>query len=450
MTRRIIALLLALALAAPNAGAVAFNDVLPGARAMGMGSAYAAVADDAFGFFYNPAGTANTPYIQGAGTVGRLQSPKGPLSYAAGSYLRPYEPINTATVGAAYYLERQRNGGDIDTLMFNYAQELKIRDIPFSKPLKVGANVKIVNSDAGDGAKGKFGIGFDAGVIARTNMGLSAGLVVSDLVTALAYPRPGITLATAYTWDRRVTLAGDFRVRGGLAEFYPGVEMSFQQGLLRARAGKGLNLDGVSTFAFGLGLNFSPMILDVAMSLPTAGLNRSGGGYQATFSYRFGAPSYTGQFVGQAASQAEALRVDLSKLEQKEKTMSQQAGAAESNKAAAESQLRVLEKRVAEAQDEYRALLKRNEELEYRAAEKAAGLVGKPKPAPVRKIRKAAPPPAWPKRHVVKAGETLRTMAKEYYGDPNQWERIYDANREKVERGLPAEGATLLIPAPAS
>ena len=49
---------------------------------------------------------------------------------------------------------------------------------------------------------------------------------------------------------------------------------------------------------------------------------------------------------------------------------------------------------------------------------------------------------------MVKAGDTLRTMARRYYGDPNQWEKIYDANREKVERGLPSEGALLLIPAP--
>ena len=447
MTRRALALLLALALAAPDAGAVAFNDVLPGARAMGMGTAYSAIADDAFGHFYNPAGTANTPYVQGAGTLGRMNSPRGPLSFASGAYLRPYEPINTATVGAAYYLERQRNGGDIDALVFNYAQEYKVRQIPLSKPLKIGANVKFVHSDAGDGSKSKIGLGFDAGVIARSNMGLSAGVVLSDFVTALAYPRPAVTLATAYTWDRRVTFAGDFRVRGDLAEFYPGIEMSFHQGLLRARAGKGLSLDGVGTMSFGLGLNFSPMILDVAMTVPTAGLNRQGGGYQATFSYRFGAPSFTGQFVGQAAAQAETLRVDLSNLEQKQKTMSQQAGTAESNKTTAESQLRVLEVRVAEAQDQYRALLKRNEELEYRAAEKAAGLMGRPKPPAPRKARvKAAP--SWPKRHIVKAGETLRTMATQYYGDANQWERIYDANREKVERGLPAEGASLVIPAP--
>ncbi|MDD5303684.1 MAG: hypothetical protein PHS14_11320 [Elusimicrobia bacterium] len=447
MTRRGLAFLLALALAAPDAGAVAFNDVLPGARAMGMGTAYSAIADDAFGLFYNPAGTANTPYVQGAGTVGRMLSPKGVLSFATGAYLRPYEPINTATIGAAYHLERQRNGGDIDSLLFNFAQEYKVRAVPLSKPLKVGANVKIVNSDSGAGGKSKFGLGFDAGVIARSNMGLSAGLVFSDFVTALAYPRPGITLATAYTWERRFTIAGDFRVRGGLAEFYPGVEASFQQGLLRLRAGKGLTLDGVNTLSFGLGLNFSPMILDIAMSLPSGGLNRSGGGYQASFSYRFGAPSFTGQFVGRAAAEAETLRSDLSNLEQKQKTMSQQAGTAESNKSAAESQLRVLEKRVAEAQDEYRALLKRNDELEYRAAEKAAGLMGRPKPVEV-KVRARPAPPAWPKRHVVKAGDTLRTMAKEYYGDPNQWEKIYDANREKVERGLPSEGASLLIPAP--
>ncbi len=445
---RTIKLLLAFALAAPDAGAVAFNDVLPGARAMGMGTAYSAIADDAFGLFYNPAGTANTPYVQGAGTVGRMLSPKGPLSFATGAYLRPYEPINTATIGAAYHLERQRNGGDIDALLFNYGQELKVRSLPFSKPLKLGANVKIVNSDAGDGTKGKFGLGFDAGVIARSGMGLSAGIVLSDFVTALAYPRPGITLATAYAWDRRYTLAGDFRVRGGLAEFYPGIEATFHQGLLRARAGKGLNLDGVSTMAFGLGLNYSPMILDIAMSLPTTGINRAGGGYQASFSYRFGAPSFTGQFVGEAASRAENLRNDVSNLEQKQKTMSQQAGAAESNKTTAESQLRVLEKRVAEAQDDYRALLKRNEELEYRAAEKAAALLGRPKPVEPVKIRRKSTP-AWPKRHIVKAGETLRTIAKQYYGDPNQWEKIYDANRAKVERGLPAEGAVLVIPAPA-
>ncbi|MBI3289090.1 MAG: hypothetical protein HYZ74_06200 [Elusimicrobia bacterium] len=447
MTRRLFAVLLALALAVPRAGAVAYHDVIPGARGMGMGHAFSAIADDAYAMFYNPAGTANMAYTQAGGTMGRMLSPKGPLFFSAATYLRPYEPINTATIGVAYYLERQRNGGDIDSLMFNYGQEFKPRAIPLSKPLKVGANVKIVNSDPGDGNKSKFGLGFDAGVIARSNTGLSAGFVLSDMVSALSYPRPALTLALAYSWLRRFTIAGDFRVRGGLAEFYPGAEATFHQGLLRVRGGKGLNLDGVSTACFGLGVNFSPVILDVAVSLPTAGLNRYGGAYQASFTYRFGAPSFAGQFVGQAASRAEALRADLAVLEEKHKTLSQQAGTAEKNKTVTENELRVLEKRVREVQDQYRALLKRNDEVEYRTAEKAAVLEGRPSVIP-KKPRPKPAPPAWPKRHPVKTGETLRSIARQHYGDPNLWERIYDRNRGKVERGLPIEGATLIIPAP--
>ena len=49
---------------------------------------------------------------------------------------------------------------------------------------------------------------------------------------------------------------------------------------------------------------------------------------------------------------------------------------------------------------------------------------------------------------ITTTGGNLFDLAQQYYGDPNQWEKIYDANREKVERGLPAEGASLVIPAP--
>lgn len=443
--RKVLAALLALSLCAP-AGAVNFNDVLPGARAMGMGSAFAAVADDGSALFYNPAGTANTPYIQAGGTLSRFQSPVGTLTHMSATYLRPYEPINTATVGAAYYLGRQTNGGDKDVLLFNYAQEYKVRDIPFSKPLKVGANAKFVNVDKG-AAGGKFGLGFDAGVLARTEMGFNLAAALMDLTTDVGVPRGGLTLAASYNWKRRLLFAGDLRMKGGHSEFYPGVEASFHQGLLRVRGGKGVPLDGVGTLALGVGVNFSPAILDVAMSIPINGINRRGGAFSGTFTYRFGAPSFAGQFVGQAASQAESLRAEIARLEDQLKTTQQKAGTAEVERSASEGELRVLEKRVGEAQDQYRALLKRNEELDYRSAEKAASARPGPKP---RALPRAPKPvvPAWPKRHRAVAGDTLRSLAGKYYGDPNLWERIYDANRDKVDRGLPTEGATLVIPSP--
>jgi len=449
MIRRILAVFAALSCAAGPAGAVAFNDVLPGARATGMGHAFGALADDAFGMWYNPAGTANTPFVEAAGSLGRLQSPVGTLTDAAASYLRPYDPINTATIGAAYHLERQQNSGDSDTMLFNYAQEYRVADAPLSKPLKVGGNFKFVNVDKGRaGGGGKFGMGFDVGAIARTDMGLSMGAALTDLTSSVGVPRGGIVLATAYNWQKRVIFAGDFRVKGGLAEFFPGVEASFLQGLLKVRAGKGLSLDGVSTVAFGLGVNFSPVVLDVAMSLPASGINRSGGGYQASFHYRFGAPSFAGQFVGSAAAEAERLRREIDRLEDRRKTLEQETQSAESNKASVDSELRVLERRAREAQDDYRALLKKNEELDYRASDKAAGLQPGPKPVAIPRPKPRPAPPAWPKKHRVAAGDTLRSLAGKYYGDPNLWEKIYDANPDKVDRGLPVEGAVLTIPPP--
>jgi hypothetical protein len=415
---------------------------------MGMGSAFGAIADDAYGMFYNPAGSANTPYTQAAGAVERLQSPVGTLTQFSGAYLRPYEPINTATIGAAYALERQQNSGDMDTLMFNYAQEMRILAVPLSKPLKIGGNFKFLNVDKGRQGGSSFGMGFDGGVLARTDMGLSMGAALTDITTSVGTPRGGLLLATAYTWQRRVTVAGDFRVKGGLAEFYPGIEANFLQGLLKVRAGRGLSLNGVSTFAMGLGVNFSPVVLDVAMSFPTAGINHSGGGYQAGLHYRFGAPSFVGQFVGESASEAERLRREIERLEDRKKTLDEETLASEGNKATATNELKVLNKRTLEAQDEYRALLKRNNELDYRAADKAASLLPpEPKPIRIPKAKKILPP-EWPKFHTVASGETLRGLAAKYYGDPNQWEKIYDANADKVDRGLPAEGARLTIPDP--
>jgi LysM repeat protein len=448
MSRRVFALLLSTLVAAGPAGAVAFNDVLPGARAMGMGNAFGAIADDPYGMFYNPAGSANTPYVQAAGTLGRLESPTGTLTQASAAYLRPYEPIDTATIGAGYDLERQVNSGDMDTLMFNYAQEIKVPDVPLSKPLKVGANFKFVNVDKGRGSGSGFGLGFDAGALARTDMGLSVGAALTDLTSYTGVPRGGLLLATAYTYQHWLTYSGDFRVKGGLAEYYPGVEASLLQGLLKLRAGRGLSLDGPNTIAFGMGIDFSPVVLDVAMSLPTAGINRPAGGYQATFTYRFGAPGFAGRFVGNEAAEAERLRREIDRLQDRAKTLTQETQTAESNKAATTGELRVLEKRATEAQDEYRALLKRNEELDYRANDKAAALKPATKPIVLPKAPPKPKEPQWPKRHTVEAGDTLRALAGKYYGDPNLWEKIYDANPDSVDRGLPTVGATLIIPPP--
>jgi hypothetical protein len=431
------------------AHAADFADVLPGAKAMGMGTAFSAVADDPSAMFYNPAGTANTPYAQAGTSMGRMLSPVGTLSFASLTYLRPYEPMATASVGAAYYAGRQTDGGDKDVFLFHYSQELRVNRLPLTKPLKLGANFKFVNIDRE--GPGSFGIGFDAGVIARSNFGLSGSLALMDLTTNVGVPSPLMVLGTAYVWKKWLTVAGDLRARnGGNTEFYPGVEAGFLQGLLKVRAGRGLQLDGVGQVSFGLGVNFSPVILDVAMTLPTSGIHRRGGAYQATFNYRFGAPSFTGNFMGQAAGAVEALRADILRLEERKKTLSVETQVLETNKAVVAGERQVLEKRVGELQDEYRMLQKSKDEAEYelsglRLEKKNREPVVKPAPAPP---KPAVRRETWPKSHVAKADDTLRSLALKYYNDANLWEQIYEANRDKVDRGLPREGAALVIPEP--
>ena len=59
---------------------------------------------------------------------------------------------------------------------------------------------------------------------------------------------------------------------------------------------------------------------------------------------------------------------------------------------------------------------------------------------------KAMRPAGQVRRHKVVKGDTLRNLAETYYGDPNKWEVIYEANENRITRGTPKEGEELLIP----
>ncbi|MBI4678377.1 MAG: hypothetical protein HY748_12425 [Elusimicrobia bacterium] len=436
----------ALLLLAQPAWASTFKDLIPGARVMGLGYAVNSLAaDDPFSVFYNPAGPANTPYVQAGSTLGRMASPRGNLVFGALTYLRPFEPVKTATVGGAYLHQRQENGGDKDLVNFHFSREYKVPYLDLSKPVRIGGNFKMINTEGLDGAG--FGVGLDSGLLLRTDMGLGLGISIMDLTTNVGWPRMSYGLGASYTWRKRLTIATDMRIRDGLTEFYPGVEAVFLQGLLKGRMGRGLRLDLVETLAFGLGLNFSPMIIDVAMSFPTAGVLLRAGAYQLSLNYRFGAPPFSGSFVGNAAGEAESLRSQISDLENRKKTLDTEAEISNTNRTAVQGELDEAEKRLRETQEDFRQVTKKKDETAYQLQLLEMRLP--PKPAPKEKPRpKPKPAKVWPDRHVAKPGETLRSIAKQYYGDSSLWELIYEANRGKVDRGFPIEGAILLIPDP--
>jgi|LSQX01.1.fsa_nt_gb tetratricopeptide (TPR) repeat protein len=59
----------------------------------------------------------------------------------------------------------------------------------------------------------------------------------------------------------------------------------------------------------------------------------------------------------------------------------------------------------------------------------------------------AAQPAAAGRTHVVKPKETLGTIAAQYYGTPNEWIKIFEANRDQLKNpNRIREGLTLVIP----
>lgn len=439
---------LCLVLSASRAGAASFADYLPGAKGMGLGQSYTAIADDPYAMWYNPAGTANTPYTQATAALGRLQSPVGTMTAATLAYIRPFDPINTATVGAGYLLSRQVNGGDRDEVLFHYSQEWKAPpEVPLSKPLRLGGNFKFIN-DAGGGG---FGLGFDASAQARSNFGLTSSVGLRNFTTNKDIS-PILSLANAYTWDKRLSVTTDLRIRRSLTEFYYGLDTTWLEGLLHARVGRGFQLNGVSQIAFGMGVDFSPVVLDVAMTLPTNRVS-DGGAYEFSFSYKFGAPSFAGAFVGRAASEADVLRNQIDALKRREQAAEASAKAADTRREIAEGELGVVERRVKETQQEYDDAQRRKDQADYEAqaaAVREQAMKVKPAAPPMIRPKPLPPPvrPQWPKRHEIQHDDTLRTLAREYYGDPNLWEKIYDANSDKIDRGLPEEGTVFTIPDP--
>lgn len=56
-------------------------------------------------------------------------------------------------------------------------------------------------------------------------------------------------------------------------------------------------------------------------------------------------------------------------------------------------------------------------------------------------------PEARPRTHVVKKGETLTEIARQYYGSGGRWQKVYEANKEKLnDKNRVRVGTVLVIP----
>jgi nucleoid-associated protein YgaU len=167
------------------------------------------------------------------------------------------------------------------------------------------------------------------------------------------------------------------------------------------------------------------------------------GQFRVSFNYRFGRPQFSEIYYDRALEAASQLDQNVLTMSVKEAELKASLAELEQKKRLAQDEMDSLKARIraltsqdllGERDARIRELNRRVDELEgqlsgFRARAKEA----REKQATVR-------------THIVRPGDTLQSLARQYYGDANQWKKIYNANPDKIDRGLPRPGQELVIP----
>jgi len=421
----------ALLLSVSAAAASDFTYMRPCARANALGSAFSTVTEDPCAVFYNPANLTTLQNLEVRLETARRLSPGAGEGEVSLAYIRPVPDTEDKVAGFGYYSVRQRGGNALDSLTFSTGKRTTIKYL--QKPLFYGGGVKLLSLRS---EKSRLALGVEGGLLLENNSGLKTALVLSDAVFGAGRSLMTVTLGNSFT-IKKTTLLADLRARGAYSEIFFGAEHSVFNGLVQARAGKGLALGGGDFLALGLGLNVLPWTIDFAWSLPWGGYHQDYGYYGFTLGYRFGSQTFSEKLVGDAAREAEDLRGQIDGLRQQRANIETSIATYRVNKSVLETDLTLMQGRMRELENNIK-------ELEAQALE---SLYKKENPKPV-KVYVPPAPQRWPRLHKVAAGETLRSIASKYYGNPALWERIYQANEKNVSKGLPVEGAVFTIPAP--
>jgi len=170
-----------------------YNHALPmlrmgvGARALAMGGAYTAVADDATAGYWNPAALSQIEKVSIASMIAANMSQDRKFNYLAVAGKFEFGSIgfswlNSGTSDIPFYNSTGTRGEDFNwndhVFLFSYGSE--------REKLQVGFNLQVVyfKADAADDFS-KTGVGFDAGVKYDLNDMVSLAVVAQDLGTKI-------------------------------------------------------------------------------------------------------------------------------------------------------------------------------------------------------------------------------------------------------------------------
>lgn len=296
-----------------------FEDTGAGARQLGMGGAFSALADDVNAVFYNPAGLDRIKWIEVSMFTSRLYEGLSDESALGSSFIGLNVPLELAgNVGAGWFNFNLSEYYSENTYIVSYARKLK--DPLNAGFLSAGINFKMfsrnfnstpyteqaVNLDTGYASGGVDPV-FENGY-ASSAIAFDAGMLYSPLYSPehnfavvlrnLNSPDMGLKdvdrvsrqlkLGYAYT-ARHFNAAVDVSFERGGTFMAVGLEKAFGGGAYALRAGMKAGGSGYMNFSFGTMYRYNDMFqFDYGFSLPLQGVASAFGSHRLSVIMRFG------------------------------------------------------------------------------------------------------------------------------------------------------------------
>jgi LysM repeat protein len=390
-----------------------------GTRAMGMGNAFTAVNGDIGSLYSNPAGINGVETPELSLNLGGLYNNGSPGTSDGMVYVWPWTHLDSRKA-AVHFNSYSLGGESVQETGFNYSNTTQLGRYAS----RWGTAMKWRTDTATHSSSFMFDGGLQTDFIPKK---FTAGVAITNLLSA-----DGALAPTSISWgglyySRYGRVTGDLKWYGDRYYLSGGFENDLFQGLMSWRVG--LLSSPNSYVTTGLSSWLWPFGFDVAYQWPTSG-DEGSGIFQASLRYRFGGKDFSEVYLNRTIDKAANLEYEIQDLESKKSQLAKE--------------IIIL--------NEY----KKNPDADINSLPGVSEELNK-KPVPTRKEGERPQAPkvkaevkviTWPQYHRVVPGDTLRSVAEKFYGDPNKWQLIYTANPTKIERGQPRPGEELVIPKP--
>ena len=456
----------------------AFEQMESGARPIGMGGAFTAVADDAYAIHYNPAGLAQVRRMEFTSGYGKLYSGLKDNSNLGNWFVGMVQPLKLGSYGSlgiSWFSLNLVNAYREDTLNFSYGKEYLISGLFWGgscKVLKRSFDRDIytqVDSIFTKEGYDTTNFSLDFGMIYRPAPSYSFALAFKDMTQ----PNVGLSASDTVSLEirggfayRQPTLILDAELSRKDKDTY--VVLGLEKRLMRAfalRAGIGGGNRNRREISAGLGYNLKNFNIDYAFIARLGGIESTAGNHRFSFTVCFGKePSERAAWEFEEDSQVieQLLREKNERISEMERELEElqdenRSGKIESNwvreriikledrihKQEA-SEIQQMKDKISESKVENEGVKQQMLDLERRIKH-----LFKNTQKAVQSSEKIKKLPEVPRAYQVQEGETLQSIAEKFYGDSSKWMEIYKLNSDRIERGgTLTAGQVLLMPQP--